>query len=343
MRRHKDLYGRIVSFQNLLHAAKLARRGKRFKNATARFHFFLEYELWRLHEELSSGTYRPGVYRHFTIYEPKKRVISAAPYRDRVVHHAIHNILEPIFDPTFIFDSYATRRGKGTHAAIDRFQEFARSNSYVLKCDIRQYFPSIDQDVLMGLIQKKIACRPTLSLIETILKSHHNMAADLQPASQPARSVGIPIGNLTSQFFANVYLNGLDHYVKERLGCRYYLRYMDDFVIFHDDKAFLWRMKQSIVEHLETLKVELHAGKCRIFETAHGVPFLGLTVFPERRRLKRENFIRYRRRLKKLRDSYHKGEVGLSPVRQSIQAWIGHAKHADTARLRKFLLGDIVF
>lgn len=128
MRRHKNLYDRIVSFQNLLKAAKLAQRGKRFKGPTANFNFQMEKEIWSLHKELAEKRYEPGRYHHFKIYEPKERVISAAPYRDRVIHHAINNVLEPIFEPTFIFDSYATRKGKGTHAAIDRFQKFATAN-----------------------------------------------------------------------------------------------------------------------------------------------------------------------------------------------------------------------
>ncbi len=158
MRTHKNLYSEIVSFQNLLLASKFAQRGKRFKDSTAKFNFQLEKELWRLQAELAEKRYEPGKLRNFTIYEPKQRVISAAPYRDRVVHHAINNILEPIFEPVFIYDSYATRKGKGTHAAIDRFQKFARTNKYVLKCDIKRYFPSIDHDVLMELVRRKIAC-----------------------------------------------------------------------------------------------------------------------------------------------------------------------------------------
>ena len=186
MRRHKHLYGEISSFQNLLRAAKLSARGKRFKDSTARFNFYLERELWQLHVDLVEKKYNPGKYRHFVIYEPKERIISAAPYRDRVVHHAIHNILEPIFDSTFIYDSYATRKGKGTHAAIDRFQVFSKRCRYVLKCDIRKYFPSIDHQVLLNLIKRKIACDDTLWLIQKVLDSHHMMAGNLQPASQPA-------------------------------------------------------------------------------------------------------------------------------------------------------------
>ncbi len=171
MRRHRNLYGKIISFQNLLLAAKLAQRGKRFKGSTAGFNFSLERELWNLHEELAEKRYEPGAYRHFTIYEPKKRLISAAPYRDRIVHHAMHNILGPLFDPTFIHDSYATRKYKGTHAAIDRFQKFAQINPYVLKCDIQKYFPSIDHEILIRLIERKIDCVDTMWLIKTNLAS----------------------------------------------------------------------------------------------------------------------------------------------------------------------------
>lgn len=186
MRRHKKLFEKIASFQNLLLAAKLAQRGKRFKDTTARFNFSLEHELWTLQKELTSGIYQPGGYRHFIIYEPKMRLISAAPYRDRVVHHAIHNVLEPIFDPTFIYDSYATRKRKGTHAAIDRFQTFAQRCRYALKCDIQKYFLNIDRAVLMDLIKRKVACLDTLWLIEKILESHHG---SVFAASQPKGSL----------------------------------------------------------------------------------------------------------------------------------------------------------
>ena len=329
MRRHKRLFDEIVSFQNLLKAAKLAQRGKRFKDSTARFNFQLERELWALHRELAEKRYAPGRYREFVVHEPKRRIISAAPYRDRVVHHALHNVLEPIFEPTFIYDSYATRKGKGTHAALDRFQEFARKNRYALKCDVRQYFPSIDHAILLQLIRRKVACSETLWLVERILASH--------------LPKGIPIGNLTSQFFANVYLDDLDHDVKENLRCRHYLRYMDDFVIFHDEKEFLWEAKAGVQERLRELRLELHEGKCRIFRTEKGVPFLGMVVFPERRRLRRQNVVRFKRRLRRFRVAYEAGGVSWTRLCQSILSWIGHAKHAQTARLRTLLLDEAVF
>lgn len=329
MRRRKHLFDEIVSFQNLLKAAKLAQRGKRFKNSTARFNFQLERELWTLHCELAEKRYEPGRYRDFVVHEPKRRIISAAPYRDRVVHHALHNVLEPIFEPTFIHDSYATRKGKGTHAALDRFQKFARKNHYALKCDVRQYFPSIDHAVLLTLIRRKVGCPDTLWLIERILHSH--------------LPTGIPIGNLTSQFFANVYLNDLDHHVKENLRCRHYLRYMDDFMIFHDEKEFLWRAKAGVQECLRGLRLELHENKCRIFRTEMGVPFLGMIVSPDRRRLRRQNVVRFKRRLKQFRTAYETGDVGWTHVSHSIISWIGHARHAQTAQLRTLLLDDTAF
>ncbi|MFH1829969.1 MAG: reverse transcriptase/maturase family protein [Pseudomonadota bacterium] len=333
-----------MSFQNLLRAAKLAGRGKRFKNTTARFNFYLERELWNIHEDLIVKKYEPGEYRHFVIYEPKERTISAAPYRDRVVHHAIHNILEPIFDPTFISDSYATRRGKGTHAAIDRFQEFSRSRRYVLKCDIRKYFPSIDHQILMKLIKRKIACDDTLWLIQKVLDSHCRMAGNLpasQPASQPA--IGIPIGNLTSQFFANVYLNGLDHFIKEKLRCECYLRYMDDFVLFHDDKDYLWQAKKKIMEHLDRLQLSLHERKCRVYDVTCGVSFLGLIVFPNVRRLKKANLVRFKKRLKRFQELHMNDSETWPHIYRSIRSWIGHASHANTMQLRKLMLEEVVF
>ena len=169
MHRHNNLYEQIISFENLVQAATLAQRNKRLKNKTAYFNFKREAELLRLQTDLQNKTYQPGRYRHFTIYEPKKRTISAAPYRDRVLHHALHNILNPIFEPTFIFDSYATRVGKGTHAAIRKFQFFAKRHSYVLKCDVQKYFPSIDREILFGLIKRKIKCADTLWLVKKIL------------------------------------------------------------------------------------------------------------------------------------------------------------------------------
>ncbi len=258
MKRHGRLWENVVSFEALLRAAEQARRGKRFRPDVAAFHFNLEHELWALHEELSTKTYRPGAYRSFHIYEPKLRQISAAPYRDRVVHHALVNVLEPIYERTFIDDSYACRKGKGTHAAVDRCQHFARRFRYVLKADVQKFFPSLDHEILKSLVARKVKDRDVLWLVNRII-DHSNPQEEVQnwfPGDDlfipGERRRGIPIGNQTSQFFANVYLDPLDHFVKERLGIKGYVRYVDDFLVFSDDKRRLADMRERIRDFLVT-------------------------------------------------------------------------------------------
>jgi len=168
MKTHNNLYQNIYDFENLLLAAQKAQRGKRFEPNVMVFNHNLEGNLFKLQKELMDDTYRPGKYFSFHIHEPKKRMISAAPYRDRVVHHALCNVIEPIYEKTFIYDSYACRKGKGTHKAILRFSEYCRANKYALKCDIKKYFPSIDHEILKSLIRRKIACKQTLALIDRI-------------------------------------------------------------------------------------------------------------------------------------------------------------------------------
>lgn len=229
MKRVGYLWSHLISFDNLLRSAEKACKGKRFRPSTAAFHFNLEHELWALHEELANKTYRPGTYRSFFIHEPKKRQISAAPYRDRVVHHALTQVLEPIFEKCFISDSYACRKGKGTHAAVDRCQEFARQFRYVLKADIQKFFPSIDHEILKQLVARRIKDPDVLWLVSQII-DHSNPQEEVQNwfsgddlFTPTEHSRGIPIGNQTSQFFANVYLDPLDHFVKNRLRIKGYV------------------------------------------------------------------------------------------------------------------------
>ena len=234
MKTFKHLFEKIISFDNLLLAAKLSQKGRRYKPDVAQFHFRLEEELIDLREELLVKRYQPGAYRTFHIFDPKQRMISAAPYRDRVVHHALCQIIEPIFEQTFIYDSYANRKGKGTHKAITRYQDYAKRYPYVLKCDIRKFFPSVDHQVLKQEIRRKISCPDTLWLIDQIIDNSNHQEAHLQwfPGddlfSPIERKRGLPIGNLTSQFWGNVYLNRFDHFVKEELRVPGYIRYVDD-------------------------------------------------------------------------------------------------------------------
>lgn len=302
----------------------------------------------RLQEELIEGSYRHGEYTDFVIHDPKSRVISAAPYRDRVVHHALCNVIEPLFDRTFIFDTYACRRGKGTHAAVRRYSEFSRKNRYVLKCDVQKYFSSVDQGVLIESISRRVRCEKTLMLIRQIIGSREDRSRPVYFRGDDLftpveRKKGIPIGNLTSQFFANVYLNGFDHYVKERLRCRYYIRYVDDWVVFDNNKGRLEDVKVRMEEYLENLRLRLHPNKCRVYRVDEGIRFLGYRIFPTHRLLPKDNLLRMRRRLKALSIAFKEGQINLGGIRQSIMSWIGHAAHADTYRLRSRLLGEVTF
>jgi len=233
-------YELIHSWENIYNAWRRASRGKRGINTAANFEYKLEDNLLKLRREFIEQTYQPGGYYSFYIHEPKKRLISAAPFRDRVVHHALCRIIEPIFERSFIFDSYANRIGKGTHRAIKRAQHFSRKYKYVLQCDIEQFFPAIDHEILLNTLSYKIRDQKILWLISKIIDSGINVNSevynmkyfpgdDLLSALRPR---GLPIGNLTSQFWANCYLNPLDHFIKRELRCRGYLRYVDDFILF---------------------------------------------------------------------------------------------------------------
>jgi retron-type reverse transcriptase len=341
MKRHANLFQQIISFENLFLASRKARRGKRTNGNVMRFEMDVEEELFKLQEELATRTYVPGPYREFKIFERKPRKISAAPYRDRVVHHALCNIIEPIFERTFIFDSYACRKGKGTHKAVDRFTEFSRLNRYVLKMDIRKYFPSIDHEILLGKIQKKIKCRDTLWLVRVIIDGSNEQGAvrDYFPGddlfSPLMRKKGIPIGNLTSQFFANIYLNELDHYVKEELNCRYYIRYVDDLTVFDDQKKRLWLVKDRIEDFLTKERLKLNPLKTLVAPVSMGIDHLGYRIYPTHRRIRKDNAFRFIRRLRKMGKLYRKRTISFDKLNASVQSWLGHAKQADTFGLRR--------
>jgi retron-type reverse transcriptase len=340
------LWERLISFANLLAAAKKSARGKRFKPEVLRFHIELEHELHRLRDELGRKAYRPGPYRIFHIREPKVRLISAAPYRDRVVHHALVNVLEPVFERCFVFDSYACR--KGTHAAVRRVRLYLRRHAWVWKADIRKFFPSIDHEALKGLLARKVADPDVLGLAGLLI-GHSNpqeVVYDLFPGDDlftPAERRGLPLGNQTSQFFASVYLDPLDHFLKDRLGLPGLVRYVDDFVAFADDKRTLAAARRSAAEFLAGLRLRLHPNKDAIFPARQGTPFLGYRVCATHVKLAPENVYRFRRRLRSLQDRYARREVEWEQVRPRLASWIGHAQQADTFRLRERLLAEHPF
>jgi len=344
VKRHFSLFDTVASLPNLHRAAIEAMRGKRGKATAAGFFAEMEEELPRLHEELTGGTYRHGPYTYFPIHEPKERLVAAAGFRDRVVHHALVRVIEPLFERRFIEDSYACRRGKGTHAGMRRAAHFARGHRYALKCDVRQYFPHIDHEVLLGLLGRVIGDRRALELCANILASHRDgeryevpPGGDLFSLRSVAR--GLPIGNLTSQFWANVYLNPLDHFVKHELRCRGYVRYMDDFVLFGDDPARLRQWGEALKAKLSDLRLEMHPDKYRLVPTRHGLDFCGYVVFADGHiRVRTATVRRFHRRYRARLAAVNRHELDIREWHSSVRAWIGHVKHAQSWNLRRAVL-----
>jgi RNA-directed DNA polymerase len=348
---YRNLYPKIHTFSNLLIAFHHARKGKRHQPEVAAFEYNLEGNLLALERELASRTYEPGPYRSFYIYEPKRRLVSAAPFRDRVVHHALCNVIEPIWERRFIHDSYACRLGRGTHRALARCLQFVRRYPYVLQCDVRRFFPSVDHAILLDILAWKIADPDVLELCTRILQSSEGILAgeyemvyfpgdDLFAAARPR---GLPIGNLTSQFWANVYLDQLDQFVKRTLRCLAYLRYMDDFLLFANDKATLHAWRAEVVNFLVSLRLVLHPRKSVVFPVKNGVDFVGFRVFPTHVRLRRSSVRRFARRLRHLREAYSAGQMDFEQVNTSIRSWVAHASYANSYNLRRRLLTSVTW
>ncbi|NLN18127.1 MAG: RNA-dependent DNA polymerase [Firmicutes bacterium] len=336
----KHLYPYVYDFESLYNAYLRARRCKRYRAEVLRFSARLEEELITLQNELIHHTFKPGRHREFWIHDPKTRLIMAPPFRDRVVHHALVAVIEPLFERKFITDSYACRVGKGTHAGADRVTEFLKlaqrqwKRVYCLKADVSQYFPSIHHGILKHLVRRTIACSSTLWLIDTIIDSTDD-EGDPNPR-------GLPVGNLTSQLFANVYLNELDQFVKHTLRMRYYVRYMDDFVILHHDKRLLWDTKREIEGFLEDkLSLKLNH-KTGVFPISQGIDFLGYRIWPTHRLLRKGSIKRARRGFKKLARDYAEAKIPLDRVKASIMSWLGHCQHANTYRIREKVLGELI-
>lgn len=327
-------------------AYRKAARGKRGKPSAAALDFQLADKLLQLQDELRTGSYQPGPYQHFVIHEPKRRLISAAPFRDRVVHHALCNVIEPLFEARFHPHSYANRVGKGTHRAIAQLQAYARDYRYVLRLDIVQHFPSLDHAVLQEELHKVVIDTQVRWLIASILRSGETgsgQADDVGPISQDSRqtglrSTGLPIGNLTSQFWSNCYLNPLDWFVTRQLGCRAYLRYVDDFALFSDSKQQLKCWRKEIIAFLAGLRLRIHHKTAEAVLVINGIPWLGFVVYPTHRRLKRRNVVQFRQRLVANISRYQQGQIPFAELDASVQGWINHVRYGDTWRLRQKLL-----
>ena len=329
------LFEQIISPENLYLAAHQAALGKRFRENIADWKYRLEPSIQRLHQQLKDETYRPGRYRMFRIYDPKERDICVAPFRDRVVHHAVHDLVEPFIDKTFIFDSYACRKGKGSHGAIDRAQSFLRANTFCFHGDIMKYFPSINHEILKRLIRMKIMEPQLLALVDHIVDSANNLYTSQE-------STGLPIGNLTSQFFANLYLNELDRFIKIELRHRYYIRYMDDFLVFSNERAVLEEMKEKIRNFLrEGLKLKLHEQKSQIFACSRGITFLGFRLLRNKRRLASKNVRRVHRRIKEWHWEEGLNKKAFLQKHIFLRCWFSHAQNGNSTALRRSILKKV--
>jgi len=331
VRRAGDLFERAVTFEALLAAARRAARGKRRKRPVARFLLDLEPEVLALRAELRAGTWRPSPFRTFLIAEPKIRRISAVPFRDRVVHHALMDVLAPVLDKTLIPDSYACREGKGGHRAVREAQAFARAGGYFLKTDVEHCFETLDHDVVLGLVARKVKDRRVLDLLDRIVRA---------PVEGAAPGRGLPIGSLTSQHLANYTLGFLDRFAKERLGLRRYLRYMDDILAFADRKETLHEALAALRAFArDQLRLTLKEQATRIAPVEEGVPFLGFRVFPGTVRLGRAARLRFARRLLAKERACARGEIDEAVLAREAQSLVAHVQAANTRAFRRSVLG----
>lgn len=337
---YNNLFSQIYDFENLYNAYLKARRGKRDRREVLKFELNLEENLIQLQNELIWGTYKTGEYRVFKVFEPKERDVAALPFRDRVAQHAILLVIEPIWEKRFIYDSYACRVGKGTHVGANRAQSMMRKvlrntgKLYAFKADISKFFYSINHAVMKQLVRKKIACKATLALLDEIIDSSGG-------------GVGLPIGNLTSQLFANIYMHELDEYAKHRLCEKYYIRYMDDFCIFHHDKDHLRHLRIDIERFLfERLKLKTNA-KTQIFpvsaKNGRALDFLGYQMWPTHRRVRKSSISRIHRKIRFMKKQYSKGRIPAKRIQASMQSWLAHASHAQSYGLRVSILKKAVF
>jgi len=341
---YKNLWPRIIDWPTLIAAWEKTAKGRHRQRDVIAFRANLEPNLIELQESLIHKTYRTGPYHRFFIYEPKKREIASLPIKDRIVQHALTIVIEPIFEAGFIDQSFACRTGKGAHKGADAVQKYIREvkrehgSVCALKADILKYFPSICHDALKRIIRRRIACRDALWLIESIIDSTADDGA-LTPR-------GIPIGNLTSQLSANIYLSELDHFVKHTLREPRYVRYMDDFAVIHQDKAHLHNVRRDIEDFLwAELGLRTNA-KTQVFPVGDGgraLDFLGYRIWPTHRALRTDSIHRMKRKMRRMAAKYHRGEMTWDEIDPVIMSWIGHARHADTYNLRTKVLGGVGF
>lgn len=327
MKRHGNLFYKIVETENLHAAYRAARKGKRWQNTVINFEKNLDTNISKIQESLINKTFKTANYTEKTIYEPKKRIIYKLPFNpDRIVQHALMDVIEPIWDNLMIYDSYSCRKGKGIHAGSRKTMDFIREvgkNGYCLKMDIRKFYPSTNHDIMYNIVQQKIKCKDTLWLLHDIIYSFGG-------------GKNIPIGNYTSQWFGNLYMNELDMFVKHELHFKHYVRYCDDFIFLHEDKKYLHEIQDTVTNFISN-NLDMALSKSDIFPLKHGIDFLGYRHFPDKILLRKSTAKRVKHRIRSLPDKLKRGEITLDQYRSSLASTLGWLKWSNSYNFRNAL------
>ena len=332
MKTFLNVFDDMTSPEALFNAWRQFRCGKTKRRDVQQFGRSLERNVFRLHRELQAKRYRHGEYDSFYVHDPKIRHIRKASVRDRLVHQAVSNVLTQIFEPRFIQHAYSSRIGKGTHRGINALRDMTRKVSrnftrpaWALKCDVRKFYDTVDHEILLNLLRQVVRDESALWLIEEIVKSFH---------VEGALGKGVPIGNLTSQIFTNVYLNELDMFVKHRLRVRFYLRYADDLAILSHRKCELQELLPELERFLlENLCLALHPQKIELRPLIQGIDFLGYVTLPHHRALRTKTKRRMLRRISARHESHSCGEISGESLNQTFQSYLGVMSHANTYKL----------
>ena len=344
MKIYKDLFNNIISAENLFLAWDKFKNGKRNKKDVRLFEWNLEENIFRLHRDLKNKTYKHGAYHAFKISDPKPRNIHKAQVRDRILHHAVFQVLNPLFEPCFISASFSCREDYGTHKGVQYLQDILRKASkngsiscFALKCDIKKFFDSIDHDILISILKRKIKDEDAIWLLEQVISS-------FSTCSLLGTEKGVPIGNLTSQLFANIYMNEFDQFVKNNLRVKYFLRYTDDFLVLSEDMAYLENLLPEIVSFLgDNLSVKIHEEKTKIQKISWGIDFLGYIAFNKYKLVRTKTKRRIIKKFKRKLIECSQGHISKNSLSQSLQSYLGFLYHANTHKIQRCFKNQFYF
>ncbi|MCX6720660.1 MAG: reverse transcriptase/maturase family protein [Candidatus Staskawiczbacteria bacterium] len=345
MKVYRNIYNSIISSENLFSSWDKFKSDKQKKRDVLKFEWNLEENIFQLHRDLESGKYKHGAYSSFYLRDPKQRHVHKAEVKDRILHHAVFKVLNPIFEPTFISNSFSCQTGKGTHKGISTLDKTLRQISsnnfkpcFALKCDVKKFFDTVDHSILLSIIRKRIKDATTIRLLEKIINSFSSEYSNI------FYQKGLPIGNLTSQLFANIYLNEFDQFIKHKLKVKNYVRYTDDFVIISNDKTYLENLIASISSFLsDKLSLKLHPKKVSICKFRQGIDFLGYIVLPHYRLLRTKTKNRIIKKLKNRVEEYKNKIIDKKSLEQSLNSYLGVLSHADTHGLEQYLKNQFWF